>query len=135
MLLGAPAGSTVDILIIGPDDDVIYRNRTRVPRDYTRYFASPARSALMVADHPARISSISSSGMSLAIEALLGDPGLRAAIGGAARRRMQREHTWARGSPPLYHRVLLALPSAWYAPARCCERRSSSCCSPIFPAP
>ena len=34
--------------------------------------------------------------LATAIEALLGDPGLRAAIGGAARRRMQREHTWAR---------------------------------------
>ena len=30
------------------------------------------------------------------IDALLGDPGLRAAIGGAGRQRMQREHTWAR---------------------------------------
>ena len=34
--------------------------------------------------------------LAAAIEALLGDPGLRAAIGGAARRRMQREHTWGR---------------------------------------
>ena len=39
VLLGAPGGSTVDTLIIGPDDDVIYRNRTKVPRDYARYFA------------------------------------------------------------------------------------------------
>ena len=34
--------------------------------------------------------------LAAAIDALLGDAGLRAAIGGAARERMRREHTWAR---------------------------------------
>ena len=34
--------------------------------------------------------------LAAAIEALLSDAGLRAAIGGAARERMQREHTWER---------------------------------------
>ena len=38
VLLGAPGGSTVDTLIIGPNDDVIFRNRAEVPRDFARYF-------------------------------------------------------------------------------------------------
>ena len=39
VLLGATRGSTVDTLIVGPNDDVIYRNRAEVPRDFARYFA------------------------------------------------------------------------------------------------
>ena len=39
VLLGAPGGATVDTIITGPNDEVIFGDRAEVPRDFARYLS------------------------------------------------------------------------------------------------